>query len=113
MLKIHTNHALKIYTLKYVNNEKTMESKHSVAVINHKKKEIMLFQTSEKNPSFSTMGNGQFGNVLRTGWKPSRLGEAKKQIIVKALSDSDVSEVYQRGNKVFAFLLNGTEKRIV
>lgn len=71
-----------------------------------------LFQTSEKNPTFSTKGNGQFGNVTRTGWKPSRLGESKKHIIINALNDSDVQQVYKRGNKIYAFLLNGTEKLI-
>lgn len=74
---------------------------------------INLFQTSEKNPSFSTKGNGNFENVTRTGWKPSRLGEAKKHIIVNALNDSNVQQVYKRGNKIHAFLLNGTEKNIL
>ncbi len=71
-----------------------------------------LFQTSGKNPVFATNGNGQFGNVTRTGWKPSRLGEAKKLIIVKYLNDIDVDQVYKRGNKIYAFFLNGTEKHI-
>ena len=71
-----------------------------------------LFQTSEKNPTFSTKGNGKSGNVTRTGWKPSRLGEVKKKAIIEALSDSDVQQVYKRGNKIFALLLNGTEKTL-
>ena len=63
-----------------------------------------LFQTSDKkNPVFSTNGNGQFGSVTRTGWKRSKLGEAKKQIIVNALNDIDVQQVYERGNKIYAF----------
>lgn len=71
-----------------------------------------LFQTSDKNPTFSTKGNGQFGNVTRTGWKPSRLGEKKKLAIIDALNDIDVDTVYKRGNQIYAFLLNGTEKVI-
>jgi hypothetical protein len=71
-----------------------------------------LFQTSETNPTFSTKGNGQFGNVTQTGWKASRLGEAKKRLVLGALGDSDVQQVYKRGNKIYAFLLNGTEKVI-
>jgi len=71
-----------------------------------------LFQTSDKNAKFSTKGNGKFGNVIRKGWKKSRLGEVKKQAIIKALNDSDVAQVYKRGNKIYAFLLNGTETQI-
>ena len=71
-----------------------------------------LFETEEKNPVFSTVGNGQFGNVRRTGWKPARLGEAKKQIIVNALNNSDVQQVFRRGRKIYAFFINGTEKII-
>lgn len=71
-----------------------------------------LFQTSEKNPTFSTKGNGQFGNVIRTGWKPSRLGENKKQIVIQSLKDSGVDKVYKRGNNVFALYLNGVERKI-
>jgi hypothetical protein len=69
-----------------------------------------LFQTSEKNPSFSTKGNGKFGYVTRTGWKKSRLGNRKKNIIINALNDRDVQQVYKRGSKIYALLLNGTEK---
>ena len=71
-----------------------------------------LFQTSEKNPSFSTKGNGQYGYVTRTGWKKSRLGKFKKNIIINTLNDSDVQQVYKRGSKIYALLLNGTEKVI-
>jgi len=71
-----------------------------------------LFQTSDKNAKFSTKGNGTFGNVTRTGWKKSRLGEVKKQAIIEALNDSNVDQVYKRGNKIYAFLLNGTETQI-
>lgn len=71
-----------------------------------------LFQTSERNPKFSTKGNGKFGNVTRSGWKKSRLGEVKKQAIIEALNDSNVDQVYKRGNKIYAFLLNGNEKGI-
>ena len=71
-----------------------------------------LFQTSEKNPSFSTQGNGQYGYVIRTGWKKSRLGKRKKKVIINTLNDSDVQQVYKRGNKIYALLLNGNEKVI-
>lgn len=71
-----------------------------------------LFQTTEKNPIFSKRGNGQFGNVIRTGWIPSKLGEKKKQIIIKTLKESSVDQVYRRGNKIYAFYLNGTESQI-
>ena len=71
-----------------------------------------LFQTSGKKPKFSTRGNGTFGNVTRTGWKKSRLGKAKKAIIIKALNDSNIDQVYKRGNKIYAFMLNGTENEI-
>jgi hypothetical protein len=71
-----------------------------------------LFQTSEKNPIYSRNGNGRFGNVIRTGWKPSKLGEIKKKKILTALEDSDVDKVYRRGNKIYALLLNGVEKNI-
>ena len=71
-----------------------------------------LFQTSDKNAKFSTKGNGTFGNVTRTGWEKSRLGEVKKQAIIEALNDSNVDQVYKRGNKIYAFLLNGTETQI-
>lgn len=71
-----------------------------------------LFQTSEKNAKFSTKGNGTFGNVTRTGWVKSRLGEVKKQAIIEALNDSNVDQVYKRGSKIYAFLLNGTETQI-
>lgn len=73
---------------------------------------ITLFQSSEKNPSFSTKGNGQFGNITRTGWKISKLGKTKKRSILNALNDINVQQVYKRGNKIYAFLLNGTEKVI-
>lgn len=65
-----------------------------------------------QNGYFATRGNGQFGNVTRTGWKPTRLGEAKKSAIIKALNDSDTDQVYRRGNKVFRTLLNGTEETV-
>ena len=71
-----------------------------------------LFQTSDKNAKFSTKGNETFGNVTCTGWKKSRLGEVKKQAIIEALNDSNVDQVYKRGNKIYAFLLNGTETQI-
>ena len=71
-----------------------------------------LFQTSEKNAKFSTKGNGTFGNVIRTGWIKSRLGEVKKHAIIEALNDSNVDQVYKRCNKIYAFLLNGTETQI-
>jgi hypothetical protein len=71
-----------------------------------------VFQTIEKNPTFSIVGNGQFGNLTRTGWVRSRLGESKKLIIIEAITDSNVDKVYKRGNKIYAMLLNGTEKVI-
>ena len=71
-----------------------------------------LFQTSEKNPTFALKGNGQYGYVTRTGWKKSRLGKCKKNIIIDALNNSDVQQVYKRGSKIYALLLNGTEKVI-
>jgi len=71
-----------------------------------------IYQTSEKNPTFSTIGNGQFGAVIRTGWKESRLGEGKRRIIINALSNSDTDKVYKRGKSIFRNLLNGTEQKI-
>lgn len=71
-----------------------------------------LYQTTGKNPLFATIGNGQFGYVIRTGWVPSKLGEKKKKIIIEALKDSNVHQVYKRGNKIYEFLLNGTEYQI-
>lgn len=71
-----------------------------------------LFQTSDVNPTFSTKGNGQFGNVIRKGWVPSKLGEKKRNIIITALNNSNVDKVYKRGNKIYAFYLNGLESQI-
>jgi hypothetical protein len=71
-----------------------------------------LFQSSDKNATFSKIGNGQFGNVIRSGWKPCKLGEAKKQIILQALDNSSIDKVYKRGNKIFALHLNGKEEQI-
>jgi hypothetical protein len=73
---------------------------------------ISIFQSTDKNPSFSTRGNGQFGNVIRTGWKPTRLGEKKQAIIAAFISESNVDKVYMRKEKIYAFFLNGTEKEI-
>ncbi len=71
-----------------------------------------LFQTTAVNPIFSTKGNGQFGNVVRTGWVSCKLGKSKKQIISDALNNSNVQQVYKRGNKIYAFYLNGIESQI-
>lgn len=71
-----------------------------------------LFQTSEKNPTFSTKGNGQFGPVIRTGWKPVKLGDKNKSIILSALNNSDVQQVYKRGKSIYALYLNGVESVI-
>ena len=74
---------------------------------------ITLFQTSEKNPTFSTRGNGVFGNVKRTGWERSKdLTPAETLAIINALDNSNVDKVYKRGKVLFAFLLNGREKNL-
>lgn len=72
-----------------------------------------LFETTgTTSRTFATIGNGQFGNVVRTGWRPSKLGEKKKQSIVKALQDSDVDQVYMRHGKIYKLFLNGTERQL-
>jgi len=63
----------------------------------------------QKTAYFSLKGNGKSGNVTRTGWKPSRLGEAKKAKIAKALKDTHIDKVYRRGNKIYANMINGIE----
>lgn len=49
--------------------------------------------------------------LSETGSK-SKLGVHKQNLIIEALKNSDVSEVYRRGNKIFKHLLNGCEVRI-
>lgn len=71
-----------------------------------------IFQTTEKNPTFSKHGNGQFGNVIRAGWKLTRLGKKKQAIIADYLSYNNVDKVYMRKGKIYAFFLNGIEKEI-
>jgi len=84
-----------------------------ISLISHKNNTMKtLFQTLGKNVQFSTRGNGNYGFVIRTGWKVSRLGEAKKLAIIEALDDSNVDQVYRRENKIYALLFNGTEKRL-
>lgn len=65
-----------------------------------------------KSPYFSLRGNGQFGQVTRTGWKPTRLGEKKKAAILKALRASDTDSVYRVEKGIFKRMLNGKVERI-
>lgn len=71
-----------------------------------------IYQSTGKNPVFSTRGNGVFGGVTRSGWKPAKMSERSKNTILSALGKSDVQQVYRRKNKLFAFLMNGTEKEL-
>lgn len=66
----------------------------------------------EASNIFSTRGNGQFGNIIRTGWSLTKLGKAKQDRIHKALIDSDVDQVYRKGSKIYKSLLNGNQVEI-
>lgn len=68
-----------------------------------------------KNASghFSNRGNGQFGNVVRTGWKKATLSSQKTAIVAKYLANNDVDKVYKRGRSIYAAYLNGVEEKIL
>jgi len=61
---------------------------------------------------FSKTGNGIFGNIIRTGWKKTKLGKVKQQRIIIALDHVHTDKVYRRGNRIYKSLLNGLEIEI-
>lgn len=66
--------------------------------------------------TFALRGNGTFpalnGAVKRTGWKKTRLGEKKKQIIREAISEYSVDKVYRRNGSIYKLMMNGVEHKI-
>lgn len=61
-----------------------------------------------KSGYFSLSGNGRF----RTGWTPTRLGEKKRALIIKALKQKETFAVYRRNGKGYCMTVNGVEERI-
>lgn len=72
----------------------------------------VLNLSGQKCVTFSLTGNGTFGNVVRTGWKESKLNYVKTCIIKNALESPNVDKVYRRGGKYYKLMLNGEEARI-
>lgn len=67
----------------------------------------------QKAFSLSLTGNGNFGNVTRTGWSPCNLGLKKKAAIINAIEDPYTDRVWRVDGNVFRMLLNGVTEKVI